>query len=98
MNCFLDRIQKWMNMCNWYSDIVLNISIWDYDNWFGIIGSVKYIFIKFVNVSSLAFFAFMICIMEKQLEKVSINLVSEEISLIQLLASITEPLIFSHCL
>ena len=62
INCFLDRIQKWMDMCNGYSDIVLNVSIWDYDNWFGIVRSVKHTFIKFVNVSGLAFFAFMICI------------------------------------
>ena len=70
---FLDRIWEQIDVYNWYSYVVLDASIWNYDNRFKIGQSVENTFIKLANMSSLAFFVSAICLMEWKATRKGIN-------------------------
>ena len=73
MNYFLDRIWEWVNMCDECSDIVLNTSVWNYDNRFEISWSFEDTFIKSTNVGGLAFFVSMIYMMKRKVTRKNVN-------------------------
>jgi len=70
---FLDRIWEWMDVQNWCSYVVLDTSILNYDDRFGIGQSIENTFIKLANMSSLAFFVSVICLMEWKATRKDIN-------------------------
>jgi len=70
---FINSIWEQMDACNWCSYVVLDASIWNYDNIFGIRQDIENIFIKLINMSSLVFFVSAICLIEWKMTRKDIN-------------------------
>jgi len=60
-------------MCDRSRDIVFNTSIQDNDESFGVSGHMNNTFIEFLNVSSFAIFAFMVCMEKQKMTRKNIN-------------------------